>query len=69
MGRQGQNNSSSKQLSQQRAQAGKLGGQSGKGEKKARTSEQARAAVTARWDRFKKKIAARSEDDAPAQGD
>ncbi len=33
---------------------GKLGGKAARGKKKARTSEQARAAVKARWDKWRK---------------
>lgn len=61
--------SSSKPLSQKRAESGKLGGEAGKGEAKARSSEQARAAVNARWNKYRRMIAARMEDDPPTSGD
>ena len=44
---------------------GKLGGKAGTGQAKARTSEQARAAVAARWAKTKRKpkrVARRSND-------
>lgn len=61
--------SSLQPLSQTRAEAGKRGGESGKGEAKARSSEQARAAVNARWDKYRRMIAARMEDDPPPAED
>ena len=43
------------QVRQYLAEIGRKGGQAGRGEKKARTSEQARAAVLARWARVRAK--------------
>lgn len=47
------NNSSSKRLSQVRAKAGMKGGEAGKGEAKARSSEQASKAAKARWAKWR----------------
>lgn len=61
--------SSSKPLNPKKVEAGKRGGKAGKGAAKARTSDQARASVTARWDKYRRMIAELKAEDPPPPDD
>ena len=63
------NSSSSKPPNPAKIEAGKKGGAAGKGEAKARSSDQARAAVNARWERFRKRAEALKREGSEEAGE